>query len=69
VCIVYITRSHLHLHAEIAGRTCDLLNLGVCNNLNIRRPTGLHQLGRQYSYGAVVGRKGLVQGGHESANG
>jgi hypothetical protein len=43
--------------------------ISICENLNIWRPTGLNQLGRQDSERTIVGWKGLVKLSHYPANG
>jgi hypothetical protein len=55
--------------AEITGLSRDILNLGPGDDPDVGRPTGLYQLRRQDSDGAVVGGKGLVQPGHDAADG
>lgn len=66
---IYITGPSQYLYTKVPGAAVNFLNLSVCNNLYVRRPTGLYQLGRQYSNGTVVGWKGLVQTGHNTAYG
>jgi len=66
---IHITGASQHLDTEIPGGARDFLNIGVCNDFYIRRPTGLYQLGRQNSDGTVVGWKGLVQARHDTAYG
>jgi hypothetical protein len=45
------------------------VNFGIGQNLYIGMPADLDQFGREYSNGAVIGGKGLVQLGHMAANG
>jgi len=45
------------------------VNLSVRQDLYVGIPADLDQFGREYSGGAVVGRKGLVKLGHMAANG
>jgi hypothetical protein len=45
------------------------MQITICENLYIWRPTGLNQLGRQDSERTVVGREGLVKLSHDTANG
>ncbi len=54
---------------EIAGRTLQLDQLGERQYLNVRIAAGLNQLGREDAERAVVGGKGLVQAGHDPADG
>jgi hypothetical protein len=57
------------LHLEVTGGPFDGLDIGVGNKLYIEMPADLDQFGRDDSHGAVVGGKGLVQLGHDAANG
>ncbi len=66
---IHITGASQHLDTEVPGSARDFLNIGVCNDFYIRRPTGLYQLGRENSDGTVVGWKGLVQTCHDTAYG
>ena len=45
------------------------VHLGVRQDLYVRMPADLDQFGREYSDGAVIGRKGLVELGHMAADG
>jgi hypothetical protein len=47
----------------------DTINLSIRQDLYIGMPADLDQFGREYSDGAVIGRKGLVKLGHMAANG
>ena len=42
------------------------VNFSIGENFYIRMPADLDQLGCEYSHGAVIGRKGLVELGHMS---
>jgi len=45
------------------------VNFSIGKDLYIGMPADLDQFGREYSHGAVIGGKGLVQLGHMAANG
>ena len=45
------------------------VNFSIGEDLYIGMPADLDQFGREYSDGAVIGRKGLVKLGHMAANG
>jgi hypothetical protein len=45
------------------------VNLSIGQDFYVRIPADLDQFGREYSGGAVVGRKGLIKLGHMAANG
>jgi hypothetical protein len=47
----------------------DTINLRIRQDLYVGMPADLDQFGREYSDGAVIGRKGLVELGHMAANG
>ena len=64
-----IARVQLNAGGKGAGFSFQGKEFGVCKNFDIGRPTGLDQFWRQDSERAVVGRKGLVQLGHDPANG
>jgi hypothetical protein len=51
-------------YREIARFPFYTFNLGVGEDLYVRVPADLDQLGCEYSHRAVVGRKGLVELGH-----
>jgi len=54
---------------EITGRTFHGLKVCIRDQLDVHVPADLDQFGRDDSHGAVVGGKGLVQLGHDSADG
>jgi hypothetical protein len=54
---------------EVSCFSFDTVNFRVRQDLDIRIPADLDQFGREYSDGAVIGRKGLVELGHMAANG
>ena len=45
------------------------VNFSIGQDLYIGMPADLDQFGREYSHGAVIGGKGLVELGHMAANG
>ena len=45
------------------------INFSIGQDLDIGMPADLDQFGREYSHGAVIGGKGLVQLGHLAADG
>jgi len=45
------------------------VNFRIAQDLNVGMPADLDQFGREYSDGALIGRKGLVQLRHLPANG
>jgi len=47
----------------------DTINVRIRQDLYVGMPADLDQFGREYSDGAVVGRKGLVKLGHMAADG
>ena len=53
---------------EISWFPLQRKQICIGKNLDIWRPTGLNQLGRQDSERTVVGREGLVQLSHHAAN-
>jgi hypothetical protein len=53
---------------EVSYFSLDTLNFCIGENLYVWMPADLDQLGCEYSHGAVVGRKGLVELGHVTAN-
>jgi len=53
---------------EVAGPALQGQEVGIGEHFDIGRPTGLHQFRRQYSERAVIGRKGLVELGHDPAD-
>jgi len=54
---------------KISGLSFDTINFCVCQNLYIGVSAAFNKLWRLNTHGAVVGRKGLVQLRHLSANG
>jgi hypothetical protein len=66
---IHITGASQHLDTEVPSSACYFLNIGVCYDFYIRRPTGLYQLGSKYSDSTVVGWKGLIQTCHDTAYG
>jgi hypothetical protein len=63
------TGSLAHLDAEISRSTLDTLKIRIRNQFDVHVPADLDQLGRDDSHRAVVGGKGLVQLGHDPADG
>jgi hypothetical protein len=53
---------------EITSLTLDVIYLSVSQYLYVRMPADLDQFRGEYSHGAVVGRKGLIQLGHMAAD-
>jgi hypothetical protein len=45
------------------------VNVSIRQDFYVGMPADLDQFGRKYSYGAVIGGKGLVKLGHMAANG
>src|SRR4030065_833310 len=54
---------------EVSCFSFYTVNFSVGQDLYIGIPADLDQFGREYSDGAVIGRKGLVKLGHMAANG
>ena len=54
---------------EVTRFTFDIIDFGVCHNLNIRMPSNLDELRGEYSYRAVIGGKGFIQLCHMAADG
>jgi hypothetical protein len=54
---------------EVSCFPFDTINFGISQDLYIRMPSNLDELRSEYSYGAVVGGKGLIELGHMTANG
>ena len=54
---------------EVSCFPRDTVNFSIRQDLYIGIPADLDQFGREYSDGAVIGRKGLVKLGHMAANG
>ena len=53
---------------EVSCLTFDTVNFRIRQDLYVGMPADLDQFGREYSDGAVIGGKGLVQLGHMAAN-
>jgi hypothetical protein len=64
-----ITRVQFDVGGKVTWFSFQGKELGVGKNFDIGRPTGLDQFWRQDSERAVVGREGLVQLGHDPADG
>ncbi len=56
-------------YLKVSWFPCYTVNFSIGQNLDIGMPADLDQFGREYSDGAVIGGKGLVQLGHMAANG
>ena len=54
---------------EVSCFPFDTINFGISQDLYIRMPSNLDELRSEYSYGAVVGGKGLIELGHMPADG
>jgi hypothetical protein len=54
---------------KVSRFTFDAVNFGIRQDLYVGMPADLDQFGREYSDGAVIGRKGLIELGHMAANG
>ena len=54
---------------KISCFSFDTVNFSIGQDLYVRMPADLDQFGRQYSDGAVIGGKGLVQLGHHATDG
>ena len=54
---------------EVSRFPFDTVNFSIRQDLYVGMPADLDQFGREYSDGAVIGRKGLVKLGHMAANG
>jgi hypothetical protein len=64
-----ISRLFSQRYSEVSFFSLYTVNFGVGEDLYIRMPADLDQFGREYSDGAVIGRKSLVELGHMTANG
>ena len=53
---------------KVAYVSLYTVNFSIGENFYIRMPADLDQLGCEYSHGAVIGRKGLVELGHMAAD-
>jgi hypothetical protein len=58
-----------HLHMEVANVAGDLGHFAQGQELDLGMSTDIHHLGAEYSYRAIHGGKGLVQLGHDPADG
>jgi len=56
-------------YPEVSSFSFYPVNFSIAQDLYVGIPADLDQLGREYSHGAVIGRKGLVKLGHMAANG
>ena len=65
---VHIAGFFAHLELKRTLFTAHLFNLAVGQEIDIGMPTGIQQLGRENSDGAIVSGKGLIQLGHLAAN-
>jgi hypothetical protein len=54
---------------KVSCLTFYTINVSIGQDFYVGVPADLDQFGREYSYGAVVGGKGLVKLGHVAANG
>jgi len=63
---VFVHIAGLLPHPYIKGTdlAADFFDLAISEEIDFGMPTGIQQLRRQNSDGAVIGRKGLVQLGH-----
>ena len=66
--LVNIFRLFSQCDLEISCFPGDTINFRIGEDLDIRLPVDLDQFGVEYSHGAVIGGKGLVQLGHMAAN-
>ena len=66
---VDVARMPGDLHVEIAWFPGDGSDFGKGQKLNVEMPADLDQFGRDNSHGAIIGREGLVQLGHDPTNG
>ena len=65
---VHIAGFLAHPELKSTHFTAHLFNLAVGQEIDFGMPTGIQQLGRENSDGAIVRGKGLVQLGHLAAN-
>jgi hypothetical protein len=56
-------------YLEVSCFSFYTVNVSIRQDFYIGMPADLDQFGRKYSYGAVIGGKGLVKLGHMAANG
>jgi hypothetical protein len=66
--LIHIAGLFAHLHIKGTNLALYLFHLAVGEEIDIGMPTGIQQLRRENSDGAVVGGKGFVQLGHLAAN-
>ena len=66
---VDVTGFFLHADREIPRRTTHGLHFGQGVDLDVQVPAAFHQFGRDDAHGAVIGGEGLVQLGHDPADG
>ena len=66
---INITRTNIKLCCEIPSCSFQCKQICIGDHLYIGRPTGLYQFWCQDSERAVIGRKRLVQLGHDTTNG
>ena len=57
------------LDLEIAGVSLNRFQICVSDQFDVQMPADLDQYRGDNSHGAVIGREGLVQLGHDPANG
>ena len=67
--LIHITRMAADFGGKVTYVACNGKKLSFGDDLDIWRPTGLDQLRRQNSDGAIVGGKRFVQLGHDAPNG
>jgi hypothetical protein len=56
-------------YPEVSCFSFYTVNVSIRQDFYVGMPADLDQFGRKYSYGAVIGGKGLVKLGHMAANG
>ena len=66
---VHVAWMLLHGNGEVTRLAFDALHVGAGKQLDVQMPPHLHQLGRHDAHGAVVGGEGLVELGHDPADG
>jgi len=64
----YVSGFFSQNHVEVTCFTFDFIDLGVSQDLNVRMPSNLDELRREYSDGAVIGREGLIKLRHVAAD-
>jgi hypothetical protein len=67
--LYYISGLLNQRYLEVSCFSFYTVNFSIRQDLYIGMPADLDQFGREYSDGAVIGRKGLVKLGHMAANG